>query len=961
MEVLYTNVDGLANKLHEPKVLVNSSYEKHDVIKVLYTNVRSLTSGTKREELSILMKDKDIDILGLTETWGRSDISDSEFDFPGYKLFRKDRSALNDKKGGGVALYVRSNFFSSECENLNSKKCESMWCKVYVNSVDYIIVGVCYRSPDVEDKEREQLFDCIKSATDLKYPVLIMGDFNFPGVSWAQLKADDAGGQKFVNVVMDCFLEQHVLTPTRKDNILDLVLTNEIQVRDEVKVTAPVGNSDHNVLSWEIECSIHKLNYNRTKLCFNRADYDSMRQFVRNKLQYVESELMSASTLWHNFNDIMQDSIKRFVPIITCGNVKQKPLWMTGKVSRNVKKKHKLWKKWKEHNEDDDLLRYKKQANKASKLVRRAKKEFENKIAQNIKKDSKSFYTYVRSKSRVKPSVGPLTDNTGSLVSSEKEMGNVLNKFFASVFTNENIQHLPEVRELFRGHVNEKICSYSITADMVKSKLSRLKMNKAPGVDSVGTRMLLELSEEISDTVAVLFNKSLTSGDIPLDWKLANVSAVFKKGKKSSPSNYRPISLTVNLCKVFESIMRDKLIEHLEKYELIKESQHGFVRNKSCLTNLLTFIEEITEYLDSGYPVDVIYLDFQKAFDKVPHQRLVLKLSAHGIGGEVLRWIENWLRGRKQRVVLGGEVSEWCDILSGVPQGSVLGPLLFVLYINDIDDSVSSRILKFADDTKIFKKVSSFDSTDELRADLTNLVSWSNDWQMLFNIDKCKVLHLGYNNCHADYFMDTVQLQKVSEERDLGIIVSDDLKWEKQCIAAVKQGNKVLGMIKRNFVDRSQETIMALYKNLVRPHLEYCSPIWNPYLAKDIKLIEGVQRRATKLVQGIEHWKYDERLKFLGLTRLEKRRTRSDLIETYKIMNGKYDISRDLCFKLDDGGRRGHDQKLFKRRFRLDVRKFTFSNRVVDNWNSLSACCVNSSSINVFKKHVSVELESEAV
>ena len=175
-------------------------------------------------------------------------------------------------------------------------------------------------------------------------------------------------------------------------------------------------------------------------------------------------------------------------------------------------------------------------------------------------------------------------------------------------------------------------------------------MNKAPGIDSVGSRMLTGLSDGICDFVADLFNKSLNTGDVPQDWKLANVSPIFKTGLKSDPLNYRPISLTVNLCKVFESIMRDKIVEHLEKYKLVKATQHGFVRNKSCLTNLLVFVEEVSNYLDAGYPVDVIYLDFQKAFDKVPHGRLLTKLLPHGIVGNILKWIENWLSNRKQRV-----------------------------------------------------------------------------------------------------------------------------------------------------------------------------------------------------------------------------------------------------------------------------------------------------------------------
>jgi len=195
--------------------------------------------------------------------------------------------------------------------------------------------------------------------------------------------------------------------------------------------------------------------------------------------------------------------------------------------------------------------------------------------------------------------------------------------------------------------------------------------------------------------------------------------------------------------------------------------------------------------------VDVIYLDFQKAFDKVPHGRLVSKLEdTHGIGGEILKWVENWLSERKQRVVLGGEFSEWRDILSGVPQGSVLGPLLFIIYINDIDDQINSRLLKFADDTKIYFKVNSPENIERLREDLCKLVTWSKEWQMLFNVENCKVMHLGYDNPHASYCMDGNRLQVVSEERNPGLIMSEDLKWEKQCVAAVKQGNKILGMIR---------------------------------------------------------------------------------------------------------------------------------------------------------------------
>jgi len=234
--------------------------------------------------------------------------------------------------------------------------------------------------------------------------------------------------------------------------------------------------------------------------------------------------------------------------------------------------------------------------------------------------------------------------------------------------------------------------------------------------------MLMELSPVIIDVVTELFNKLLVTADVPPEWKLANVTRrpIYKKGNKSSPSNYIHVSLTVVLCKIFES-MRDKIVEHLEKHELIRESQRGFVKKKSCLSNLLVFMKEVTSYLDSGYPVDVIYLDFQKAFDKVPHHRLLMKLQAHSIGCNVLQWIGNWLSGRNQWVILGGQVSDWCNVLSGVPQGSVLGPLLFVILmilmrLLTISYSNLLMILNF------LNKVNSVEEVENMRTDLRSIM-----------------------------------------------------------------------------------------------------------------------------------------------------------------------------------------------------------------------------------------------
>jgi len=366
----------------------------------------------------------------------------------------------------------------------------------------------------------------------------------------------------------------------------------------------------------------------------------------------------------------------------------------------------------------------------------------------------------------------------------------------------------------------------------------------------------------------------------------------------------------------------------------------------------LEFLEYVSNYIDQGHPVDVIYLDFQKAFDKVPHKRLMLKIKSLGIAGNVYNWIEDWLKDREQRVVLLGCKSAWIKVKSGVPQGSVLGPLLFMIYINDIDDSVSSKLLKFADDTKVFRAVLNLHDIEKLQIDLMNLCKWSDDWLMLFNVDKCKIVHFGYNNNMANYKLNDKNLDVDKEERDLGVVIQNDLKCRLQCIKVVNTANKVLGMIKRAFVYKDSEIVVRLYKSLVRPHLEYCVQAWRPHLQKDIDLIEGVQRRATKMIPNLKNKSYEERLNILNLTTLETRRLRGDLIEVFKICKGFDSLEPSLFFKFSTAPTRGHMLKLVKPRCHLDVRKFSFAHRVVDIWNSLEDSIIACNSINGFKNRI---------
>jgi hypothetical protein len=322
------------------------------------------------------------------------------------------------------------------------------------------------------------------------------------------------------------------------------------------------------------------------------------------------------------------------------------------------------------------------------------------------------------------------------------------------------------------------------------------------------------------------------------------------------------------------------------------------------------------------------------------------------IGGNVLNWIKVWLSNRRQKVCIDGEFSNWASVTSGVPQGSVLGPVLFLIYINDIDDQLLSKVEKFADDTKMGKGVSTVEGVQQLEEDLLKLGNWANDWQMSFNTDKCSVIHLGSDNPKHQYSLCGSVLRESTIERDLGIMVDSSMKFTEQCNMAIKNANSTLGLIRRTIKCKSKLIIINLYKALVRPKLDYCVQAWRPYLKKNIDNIEKIQHRATKMIEGCKHLKYEERLIFTGLTTLEERRTRGDLIEVFKMIKGLNKSDFRNFFTLAQNSRtRGHRFKLLKTRSRLDIRKHFFSQRVVNEWNALPEIVVESESVNSFKNN----------
>jgi hypothetical protein len=400
----------------------------------------------------------------------------------------------------------------------------------------------------------------------------------------------------------------------------------------------------------------------------------------------------------------------------------------------------------------------------------------------------------------------------------------------------------------------------------------------------------------------------------------------------------------------------------------------GFVKRKACVTNLLETMDLVTKSLSEGIPVDVVYLDFLKAFDMVPHRRLILKLSRYGVRSDLLAWFESYLFGRRQRVVLGSTVSEWKEVTSGVPQGSVLGPLLFVLYINDLPEVLKNTSKLYADDSKIIAQIVDSMSAVSLQEDIDAVTEWTRDWLMRLNASKCKIIHFGGSGeSHAAYSIEDLstnsrnELEKSDCERDLGVNISCDLKWRKHINIIVAKANKVLGMLVKTFTSRDQELWKLLYVSLVRPHLEFASSVWNPHLLGDIEIVERVQRRASKIPTKMRHLTYEQRLEAWDLTTLEVRRRRGDLIQMHKIHHGLEDVDwfTGPLYAPNTATRSAekNNSRIMREYFPsrscndfcryVSVRYEFFLNRVVGDWNRLSNDQISSQTSNVFKSRIS--------
>ena len=574
---------------------------------------------------------------------------------------------------------------------------------------------------------------------------------------------------------------------------------------------------------------------------------------------------------------------------------------------------------------------------------------------------AKKFWSFVKSLKKDAFGINSLREN-GILKTDTLDKANICNRQFESAFTRESDTEIPSKGTSPFTPMGE------ITVDPkgVLKLLNNLNIHKASGPDGLSARVLKECSSEISPMLALIYNESLAQGTVPDDWRQANVAPVFKKGEKYNAANYRPVSLTCICCKTLEHIIVSNINKHLafeSILAILADCQHGFRSQRSCETQLVQFYHDMVSNLDGARDrgqkqTDVIIMDFAKAFDKVPHRRLLYKLGYYGIRGSTHKWISSWLSERSQKVVLDGQASDPVPVLSGVPQGSVLGPVLFLIFINDLPDNIRSSVRLFADDCVLYRNIKSPIDCQILQDDLNSLSQWETDWQMKFNVAKCHSMrvtrHLPDKQILFDYTLHQQKLEQVQSAKYLGLTITDNLDWGQHVSEISCKATKTMGFLRRNLALAPKHTKEVAYKTLVRPQLEYAAPIWNPYHKLQIQEVEKVQRTAARWT--CRRWRntssVGDMLDELEWPSLEARREQSSLTFFYKIYSGTVSLDKDKYLTPAPNLQRtsaSHDLQYTRYFAYSDALKNSFFPRTIPLWNSLPSSVVSSKTIEEFK------------
>lgn len=873
--------------------------------------------------MEILLLQHDPHIAVVTETWLRSYVSDDHVFPPGYNIYRKDR----ESRGGGVAVLIKKSIEAVFINNVSDLECTCL--KLSCWGFSFILYAL-YRPPDAGIDYVAKLRNHMLQFKNSK--ILLIGDFNFPGVNWERLQTEHESNKQ-INILFDIMLThdlvQLVKEPTRikgtSSSILDLVFVH----RDFTESTVVVeqGLSDHHLVctSLQLGRSVSTDKYSlRSFKNYSQANDECIIGHLESCLADFDGNDVCA--LWDRFKEMCHYCLQNFVPTKRKRVHKHTP-WITRKIIHLKRRIKRFNKRHAQSSVVEEIKR------SLAREVRSSRDYYFKTLLPNfIQNDPSKFWNYITEKK--KPVKEMVAD--GSVVSDPHVMAQHFNRYFQSVFSASCACALTHA--VYRpSDVN--FISYS----GVLSMLLNLNTKKSCGPDGIPNIFLRRYAESLAKFLVVLFRTSLMYGELPADWKIALVVPIFKKGDRLCFQNYRPISLTSSCCKLIEHIISTRILEYLDSHNILTSFQHGFRKGYSTITQLVTVFHLFAHTLDNTGQIDAIFLDFSKAFDKVPHDKLILKMQNIGLPEILVTWVANYLTNRKQLVKIDGVESDYLDVTSGVPQGSVLGPLLFILYINDIVDVITPgvQIRLFADDAVLFRDVSCSDDQSELNTNITNIFEWCKRWGMVLNAEKTLYLRVTRKKVPYEYqyTLGTSPLKQVTSHKYLGVTLTSNLSWNIHIDNICSSAFRKLCFLRHKLKNSPANVKLLSYFTFIRPKLEYACIVWDPYTNHNIRKLERIQRKAVRFIYS-KYSRTDSPSQLMltnNIPSLESRRKCFRLDFLSSLSKGELSLNPSLFLSpLSTRCTRHHKPNAFTPYFAAtDTFKYSFFPRTILEWNDL--------------------------
>ena len=651
----------------------------------------------------------------------------------------------------------------------------------------------------------------------------------------------------------------------------------------------PLANSDHLGIHLNLSVQLHKSTSKpqlRKIWRYNYADFDRAMEL----LDEIEWEtLLNGSDVdlyWSSLKNYFLQVMEICIPNAVVKVKKDLP-WLNRTIKKAIQKQDTLYRKLKQRNcTAVDRAKYNTMRNQVVYLLRESKKTYFSKLNHaNVKEFWKTMKLLNHDSSTL-----PTLQDKGISIDSNIDKANVLNRFFYSCFNNSC---LPLTDSLPAFELETDNCPSFLlsTEESVLGLLHTLDTTKSTGCDGISPKMLKHTASSVAPLLSKLINLSISTGKFPKEWKLARVVPIPKGTNRNLPAGYRPISILPVVTKIIERHVKDIILDHLASCAPISPRQWGFMTHRSSVSALIRVIDDWSHALDEGYEVCVIFFDIRKAFDQVPHQSLLQQLQHMNLDPYLLRWLCSYLSNRSQFVAVEGEKSNILPVVSGVPQGSVLGPLLFIMYINDVASVVSpeSEINMFADDIALYRIIKTSSDYTALQGDVDSIGSVVTCKYLEFNADKCRVMVISRKRLQSipppSFYLNGTQLNQVTSYKYLGVTITSNLSWLPHITSLCNKARKLVGMIYRRFYQHSDShTLLKLYLTIIRPHLEYASPVWDPYHKTEVEAIESVQKFALRM--SLKSWStdYDHLLLESKLLSLKTRRSVLNLNQLYKIM-----------------------------------------------------------------------------